>query len=182
MPVIALRYFQKKILVVNVDVRCKGKSLPDPIPFIVDTAAERTFIVPVWEKYIIKHLGQPQFNTEGRPATTLVGPVRFRLAAGIQLYAKCTDGQSICLNNDNAVCFARRRLRATRAVKVNLLGRDILNAWALYHNPSTGVKFLARGPHPIDGLLSKSPDPDLQSYCIRPPLKPIDPGDIIWLD
>lgn len=180
MRIIELRYLPRRLLAVNVNVSYYGKTFSKPVPFLVDTAAERTFIVPHWQRRIDREIGPIEVGPDATPADTLLGVLKFNAVKGLKLEAHLCDGKRIQLNQTFWVCVSKRTWfrRGGGRLTLNILGRDLIKDWTLYHNPHTGTKFLVGRQEYIDNWMKG--DARFDAYFKRPPRPTIDSGDIDW--
>jgi len=129
------------------------------MPFIVDPASERTFIVPFWEGKFKEHLKKKRkplaFTNDAKPAISMWTALRFKTVHGIELLAPTIDGHYRQLTRKPDVSFVREMFNRFRArnQKVNILGNDVLKRWNLYHNPHTEIKLLTN--EDLDECLAK---------------------------
>ncbi len=160
MAVIALQPTQRKRIEIELALEYKGQDFHRPVPFVVDTAAERTFIVPTWQRQLEKQFGRLTTIPLESPAVTLLGTLHFRAVESLCLTARCCDGCSTVLNGQGKwACVANAgffKRRALRKVPVNILGRDILSNWIFYYNAHwkpTPTMFLLSRDQPLDSWL-----------------------------
>ena len=62
MSLIILSRDTSNSLTVDVSLVHRGKEYPFTLPFVVDPAAERTFVVPFWQEELEKHFGGIEFG------------------------------------------------------------------------------------------------------------------------
>lgn len=187
MPIIALHCKQKKQIAVQLEIAYNDQRFPKPVPFVVDTAAERTFIVPTWRKELEKKFGVLAAVPLANPTTTLLGDLRFSAVEGLWLYAWTCARTRCKLNKQHSwACVANARGNKAKAlgkIRVNILGRDILNEWALYCNLQMKPRpamFLFSPDEAIDDFLAKQPL--LAPYYGRPAAAYVKPSSIQWID
>ncbi len=184
MDIVPLRIQQDGLLCLDVEICHHKKALSIPAQFIVDTAAQRTFVVPHWQRRIEQETGSITFAGPATTAQTLIGSLGFRLSKEIELKALCCGGTKVTLNTNGWAQFGHidwwSRVVGGMAINIrdNLLGMDILSdRWTLYHNHQ-GASFLVSRPHPLDGVLEKVPDLDPYFH----PNRNDDIPPINWLD
>lgn len=135
-------------LAVDLEVRYKQKDAPSivyglPVPFIIDTAAQRTFLVPFWEERIKSVVGTFDVEASVLPAKTLVGDLKLKAVPGLELYANVSTNPASAkdpkrkLNlHKTWVCVSNNPTGPLCDLKINILGRDVIaeRDWCLYWN------------------------------------------------
>ncbi len=183
MRIIPLYYGIKQQLSLDIKVAYGSKTFLTPVPSIIDTAAERSFLVPFWARRIARDIGPLDYGPDATPARTLLGDLQFRVVRGLELHARLCGGTDHSINDKNWVCVARAfwgKGRALKRVKVNLLGRDVLNNWTLYHNPRSRNMFLIEGQVFIDQWMQTC-NHLVPYFSPGPPRHKIAPSRIRWL-
>lgn len=99
MALLPLRYSLKKTLTIEVEVKYHGEDYPRPVPFVIDTAAQRTFIVPYWERRLREAIPDMDFQSDATPAQFPLGNLNFKVLRGLELRARSSLGTAELLSN-----------------------------------------------------------------------------------
>lgn len=175
MAVIPLTLYEGRVYV-RARIVIGVTSLAPDLTFLVDTAAQQTFICQQDEEQLQLHHGQMRFNHNVTPVGTMLGraPVKSLLDHGGKIAIQFRDlGESIISKQVNYLYFADHQKRVVpsflrsrvlrwccpnllpvwdvvgQGLKHSILGQDVLNQLAFVSIPNQSYAFLSDNPQQL---------------------------------
>jgi len=190
-------------LLLPVKVQYHNKVTVQTFPFVLDTGAARTIILPHYQKVLADELGPLSLGPPDE-IETLFGRVSFQPVQGIQLVAATASGKEKTLQIPY-ICVAKKNTQLAQSkLRYNLLGRNVLEKLALYvdrlgkkfvdsgrkrplafltdHGDAINgwLRWIPPGQAPLPGSVPSARRPLFEDF-FAPPTTPTQPGPVHWI-
>lgn len=154
------------------------------IPFVVDTGAARTVVLPYYQQIIKKELSTVGLYSANEKIKTLFGDLTVKKTSGLALICSTSVGGEVNLGPLD-ICFASGELaKRSRKIRNNLLGRSALSGLTLYIDrpgrmnrkglSSNPIAFLTDDGTAMNELLKKNGPKELRDFLDVPVTGPVE--------